>query len=100
MGEGFGRLIELTRPGGRVVFYGATTGNPPGFEARRVFFRQISVLGTTMGSPEDFAAMTRFVGEHRLVPVIDTARPLAEAGEALRRMDAASQFGKLVLTIG
>src|SRR3972149_725567 len=50
---------------GRLVVYGATAGNPPGFEARRVFFRQISVLGSTMGSPEDFAGITRLVGERR-----------------------------------
>ena len=85
---------------GRLVVYGATAGNPPGFEARRVFFRQISVLGSTMGSPEDFAGITRLVGERRLEPAIDSVRPLAEAEQALRRMDSAAQFGKLVLTTG
>ncbi|HTX65882.1 MAG TPA: zinc-binding dehydrogenase [Opitutaceae bacterium] len=100
MGEGLASLIDLTRPGGRIVFYGATTGNPPGLDARKVFWRQISVLGTTMGSPADFAAMVRLVEARRLEPVIDTVRPLAEAEAALRRMESAAQFGKIVLTIG
>lgn len=99
MGEGLAPLIELTRPGGRIVFYGATTGNPPGFDARKVFFRQLSLLGTTMGSPADFAAMTRHVADHRIVPVIDTALPLEQAEQALRRLEAAVQFGKIVLTM-
>jgi len=100
MGEGLAPLIDLTRPGGRIVFYGATTGNPPGLDARKVFWRQISLLGTTMGSPADFAGMLRLVDSRRLVPVIDTVQPLTDAGAALRRMESAAQFGKLVLTTG
>jgi NADPH:quinone reductase-like Zn-dependent oxidoreductase len=98
MGESLDSLIELTRPGGRIVFYGATMGNPPGFDARKVFFRQISLLGTTMGSPADFAAMAHLVESRQIVPVIDTVLALDRADEALRRMEAAAQFGKLVLT--
>lgn len=99
MGESLASLIELTRPGGRIVFYGATMGNPPGFDARKVFFRQISLLGTTMGSPADFAAMVHFVEACQIVPVIDTVLALDRVDEALRRMEAATQFGKLVLTM-
>lgn len=98
MGEGLASLIELTRPGGRIVFYGATTGNPPGLDARRAFFRQLSLLGTTMGSPADFAAMTGLVASRRIVPVIDTVLPLGDAEAALQRMAAGAQFGKIVLT--
>ncbi|MEJ1973748.1 MAG: zinc-binding dehydrogenase [Lacunisphaera sp.] len=50
-GDGFASLIELTRPGGRIVFFGATTGNPKALDLRKSFFRQINLLGTTMGSP-------------------------------------------------
>ncbi len=99
MGSGLDPLIELTRPGGRIVFYGATAGNPPGFDARRVFFRQINLLGTTMGSPLDFSAMVNLVGARRLVPAVDVVHPLEEVEPALRRMEAGGQFGKLVLTI-
>lgn len=99
MGKGLARLIELARPGGRIVCYGATMGNPPGLDARRIFFRQISLLGTTMGSPADFSAMMRLVDACRLVPVIDTVLPLEDAEPALRRMESAAHFGKIALTI-
>lgn len=98
-GEGFARLIELTKPGGRIAFFGATTGNPSGLDLRKCFFRQISILGTTMGSPEDFAGMTQFVDMHRLVPVVDKVFPLTEAEAAFRHMEAAAQFGKIGLAI-
>ncbi len=98
-GEGFARLIELTRPGGRIAFFGATAGNPPGLDLRRCFFRQISILGTTMGSPGDFSGMTQFVDMHRLVPVVDKVFPLAETEAAFRHMEAAAQFGKIGLAI-
>lgn len=100
MGVGLEGLIELTRPGGRIVFYGASAGNPPGLDAREVFFRQISLLGTTMGSPADFAAMVRLVEGRRIVPVIDSTLPLDQADDALRRMETSMQFGKIVLTVG
>ena len=99
MGGGFAHLIELTRPGGRIVFYGATTGNPPGFDARKVFFRQLTLLGTTMGSAADFTAMVRLVEARHIVPVIDTLLPLERAEQALRRLESAAQFGKIVLTL-
>ncbi|HEX2862889.1 MAG TPA: zinc-binding dehydrogenase [Lacunisphaera sp.] len=96
-GEGFAQLIELTRPGGRLVFFGATTGNPSALDLRKCFFRQINLLGTTMGSPTDFAGMTAFVDRHRIVPVVDRVFPLADAEQAFRHMEASAQFGKIVL---
>jgi zinc-binding alcohol dehydrogenase/oxidoreductase len=96
-GPGFASLIELTRPGGRIVFFGATTGNPPGLDLRKSFFRQINILGTTMGSPADFAGMTRFVETHKVVPVVDKVFPLDSTEAALRHMESGTQFGKIVL---
>lgn len=98
-GEGFARLIDLTAPGGRIVFFGATTGNPSGLDVRKCFFRQINLLGTTMGSPTDFAGMTGFVEAHKIAPVVDRVYPLASAEAALRHMEAGAQFGKISLTI-
>lgn len=99
-GDGFLSLIELTKPGGRLAFFGATTGNPKGFDLRRGFFRQINILGTTMGSPVDFAGMTSFVERHRIVPIVDQVFPLAQTEQAFRHMESAAQFGKIGLTIG
>jgi zinc-binding alcohol dehydrogenase/oxidoreductase len=98
-GEGFGKLIELTKPGGRIAFFGATTGNPPGIDLRKCFFRQINILGTTMGSPADFAGMTQFVERHQIAPVVDQVFPLAETEAAFRHMEAAAQFGKIGLVM-
>jgi NADPH:quinone reductase-like Zn-dependent oxidoreductase len=98
-GDGFLSLIELSKPGGRIVFFGATTGNPKTFDLRRSFFRQINILGTTMGSPSDFAGMTAFVTQHKIVPTVDRVFPLAETEQAFRHMEASAQFGKIVLGV-
>jgi zinc-binding alcohol dehydrogenase/oxidoreductase len=66
---------------------------------RRIFWKQLNVLGTTMGTPDDFRGMLALFGERGLRPVVDEVFPLADAGAALRRMDRAEQFGKIVLRI-
>lgn len=98
-GDGFTRLVDCAKPGGRIVFFGATAGNPKLFEMRKCFFRQINVLGTTMGSPVDFAGMTTLVATAQIVPTVDRVFALAEAEQALRHMEQAAQFGKIVLKI-
>lgn len=96
-GEGFAGLVDLAAPGGRVVFYGATRGNVPDFPLRKVFWRQVSLLGTTMGSPEDWAALLEFVLRHRLTPVVESTYPLEQAPEAFALMERGGQFGKIVI---
>ena len=98
-GEGFAKLVDLAAPGGRIVFFGATTGNPPGLDMRKVFWKQLTLGGSTMGSPGDFAAMTRFVDEHRITPLGEHIFPVAEGNAALASMERAEQFGKIVLAI-
>lgn len=98
-GEGFESLIDLAAPGGRIVFYGATRGNPPVLPMRKVFWRQLTLLGTTMGSLADWAAMTAFVARHHLKPVVSAAFPLGLASEAFALMERGGQFGKIVVTI-
>jgi NADPH:quinone reductase-like Zn-dependent oxidoreductase len=98
-GETLGKAFEVARPGGRVVTYGATTGPVPQAEVRRIFWKQLSVLGTTMGTPAEFAAMLELYGKGGMKPVVDTAFPLADAAAAQRRMEEAAQFGKIVLRI-
>lgn len=98
-GDGMGSLLNLASPGGRLVFYGSTRGNPSGLEVRRIFWKQLNILGSTMGSPEDFGAMVTFVNKHALRPVIDKLFRLAEGEAAFRRMENAQQFGKIVLKV-
>ncbi|MSU24558.1 MAG: alcohol dehydrogenase [Opitutus sp.] len=98
-GEGFGDLLELAAPGGRIVFFGATRGHGPALALRKVFWRQLSLLGTTMGSPADWDAMTEFVARHRLTPVVSEVFPFARAAEAFALMERGGQFGKIVVRI-
>ena len=98
-GPGFLQLVELATPGGRIAFFGATAGDPAKFPMRRVFWKQLSILGSTMGSPGDFAAMTSFIADKKLVPLASHAFPLAEGNAALEAMEKADQFGKIVLSV-
>jgi NADPH:quinone reductase-like Zn-dependent oxidoreductase len=98
-GEGFETLIDLTAPGGRIVFFGATRGNPPALAMRKVFWRQISLLGSTMGSPRDWAAMTQWVADKGIVPVVSATFPLERAAEAYALMEHGGQCGKIVLDL-
>jgi NADPH:quinone reductase-like Zn-dependent oxidoreductase len=83
--------------GGRIVTVGATTGYDPLTDLRHVFFRQLSILGSTMGTGGDLLEVLRFVGEGKLRPVVDRVLPLSEvrAGQAL--LSERAQFGKIVL---
>lgn len=96
--EVFPTLIDIVRPGGRIVTFGATTGSPATVEVRRIFWKQISILGSTMGTPAEFREMLALF-DGPLAPVVDRVFPLSAAADAHRRMDQADQFGKLVLEI-
>lgn len=96
-GPSFAKLIDVAAIGGRICFFGGTTGNITDIIPAKVFFKHLSIFGSTMGSDKDFTAMVAFVNQHQIKPVIDEIFPLEEAETALRRMDAGSQFGKIVL---
>lgn len=98
-GDGFPSLIELATPGGRIVLYGVTLDNPKGIDLRRIYWKQLNLLGSTMGTDDDFAEMVRLVEEKKLTPVVDQVIPLAEAEAAMQRLSAGAQFGKVVLSI-
>ena len=98
-GKTFEQALDAAAPGGRIVTYGATTGPAPEVTVRRIFWKHLSVLGSTMGSPMDFRAMLALFGKGGLRPVVSRAFPLAETGGALSYMDRSEQFGKIVLTI-
>ena len=96
--DAFPTLLDVIKPGGRIVTFGATTGSPSTIEIRKIFWKQVSVLGSTMGSPREFAEMVRLFA-HGLKPAIDHIFPLADAAHAHGRMDQAGQFGKIVFEI-
>jgi NADPH:quinone reductase-like Zn-dependent oxidoreductase len=98
-GSGYAALVNLAAPGGRIVNYGATAGPPQKLDLFKVFWKQLRLQGSTMGSPEDFASMLKFVEEKRIHPIIDTVLPLEAGNEAIARMESSPQFGKYVLAI-
>ncbi len=98
-GKGFARLIDIAAPGGNICFYGGGTGNITDIVPARVFFKQLNILGTTMGTEKEFEQMIQYVSEHQIVPIVDSVLPLDEAEKALKYMVAGKQFGKIVLTI-
>lgn len=98
-GDGFSKLIELANPGGRIVFFGATLGNPATIDLRRVFWKQLTLQGTTMGTPDDFRAMLGLMEEKALHPILDRTFPLAAVNDALDYMESASQFGKIIVSV-
>lgn len=97
-GAAFGTLLDVAAPGGRIVFFGATLGNMPDLPLAKVFWKQLSILGSSMGSEQDFDAMLALVNDKQLVPVVDKVFPLAEGEAALRYLEAGQQLGKVVLT--
>lgn len=85
MGDTLNNLIKVTKPGGRIVFYGATRGNATGFESRRIFWNQIKLIGSTMGNDDDFEDMLNFVNEKKIRPLIDQVFDLKDSINAFDR---------------
>jgi NADPH:quinone reductase-like Zn-dependent oxidoreductase len=93
------RTLDAARPEGRIVVCGATTGPNPPAGLHRVWWKQLTILGSTMGTPDDFRAAYNLVAAGKARPVIDRVFPLAEARAAHERLEAGEQLGKIVLTI-
>jgi zinc-binding alcohol dehydrogenase/oxidoreductase len=96
-GDGFASFPALCLPGARIGFYGGTLGKVNGLSLQPVFWKQISLLGSTMGSPQEFKQMLAFVTRHEIVPIVDHVFALADGNAALDRMRTGQQFGKIVL---
>lgn len=98
-GEQFPRLLDLAFPGGKIVIFGRTAGDIPSISPRILFWKQLSIFGTSMGTEDEFLSMLDFIYKHQIKPVIDKIFPLPAVNEAFTRMEGASQFGKIVLQI-
>lgn len=98
-GEGFSKLVDLALPGGRIVNFGRTAGNITDLATRTLYWKQLSILGTTMGTRDEFLSMLDFVESRKLKPVIDTVFPLEEVNKAFQRMEQQDQFGKIILQV-
>jgi NADPH:quinone reductase-like Zn-dependent oxidoreductase len=93
------RSLAAARAEGRICVCGATSGSNPPAQLHRIWWKQLTVYGSTMGSRTDFEAVYELVASGRVVPVIDHVFPLAEAAAAHERLEAGEQLGKIVLRI-
>jgi NADPH:quinone reductase-like Zn-dependent oxidoreductase len=91
--------LRALRPGGRIVVCGATSGAAPPAELNRVFFLQLSVVGSTMGSRDQLGQLLRFCEQTGARPRIDRTVPLAQAADGFAAMIAGDLFGKVVFTL-
>jgi zinc-binding alcohol dehydrogenase/oxidoreductase len=97
-GSTLAKALDAVRPGGRIAVYGGTTGEAS-IKLFPLFWKHVTLLGTSMGSPQDFEAMLALFANRGLRPAIDRIYPLSEAAAAATRMAAADQFGKIVLRV-
>jgi NADPH:quinone reductase-like Zn-dependent oxidoreductase len=98
-GEQFQNLIDLALPGGRIVNFGRTAGNITEISTRLLYWKQISIMGSTMGTRDEFLSMLDFLESRNIRPVLDKTFPLSQISEAFKRMETGDQFGKIVLSI-
>ena len=98
-GNEINKYLNILKPGGRLVIYGATTGLPKDVDLRKIFWKQLKITGTTMGSPNDFLNMTKYIEKNNIEPVIDKVFQLEEIADAFKRMDSGEQNGKILLKL-
>ncbi len=98
-GDGMNELLAALKPAGKFVFYGATRGLPKDLNMRLIFWNHLQLLGSTMGSDEDFFKMLDFCREHKIHPILDRVYNLDDAVAAFDRMKGNEQFGKIVVEI-
>jgi len=93
------KSLDAAAYGGRIAVCGATTGPNPPAALHRIWWKQLSILGSTMGRKDDFEGAYRLIAEGRARPVVDEVVPLAEIRAAHARLEAGEQIGKIVLTV-
>jgi NADPH:quinone reductase-like Zn-dependent oxidoreductase len=91
--------LDVAAQNGRIAICGATSGPNPPAALHRIWWKQLSILGSTMGTKEDFEGAYELVKSGRAKPVVDAVFPLAEARTAHERLEAGAQFGKVLLSI-
>jgi NADPH:quinone reductase-like Zn-dependent oxidoreductase len=91
--------LKALKPGGRVVVCGATSGPSPSADLNRVFFLQLQVIGSTMGTRSELAALIQFLLDTGVRPRIDRTLPLAQAADGLAALESGNMIGKIVLEV-
>lgn len=93
------RSLRSARRGGRILTCGATTGSTPQTDLRHIFYRQLQIIGSTMGGPKDFRDVMACIFRGQLRPVIDRVLPVSDAWKAHDLIEGRHVFGKIVLTV-
>ncbi|MFC2093067.1 zinc-binding dehydrogenase [Bacteroidota bacterium] len=96
-GDTISKSLDIINYGGKIVTFGATTGNVKDFDIRKIFWKQIALLGSTMGSDSDFKSMINFINKNKIYPVIDKVFSADDVVQAFVRMNSGKQFGKIVI---
>ena len=96
-GDQFNNLIQLLNPSGKIVFYGASNGLPTSLDLYRLFWKQGTIQGSTMGNDEEFTAMVKFVEQHSISPLICRRYPFEQIENAIKQMENTGMPGKTVV---
>jgi len=96
----FPHYFDVIKPNGRIVTFGASSGDRMEIPMRAIFFPQITIIGTSMGSSEEFAAMLQFMEKHSLRPILDKVYHLQDTAQAFHSMQQGEQFGNIGIRIG
>ena len=91
-------FVDALKPGGRLVVVGKVAAATASVRVQSVYWKQVDVLGSSMGSPRDFAALLQHVGTHAWAPLIDSEFPLERIADAYERLDSPARAGKVVLS--
>lgn len=98
-GANLDECMQALKPGGRIAVFGATAGKSATIGLPELYFGHVSILGTTLGSPSDFAGMLQLVAEHKIRPIIDSTYQLRDIADAHRHLEARNHLGKIALQI-
>lgn len=98
-GNSFGKLAELCKPGGSIVIYGGTAGNISELIPAKIFWKQIKIIGSTMGSNQDFSQLCQMIENYKIKPMISHVFSLNQVQEAFELMARSGQFGKIIIAI-
>lgn len=98
-GDQLNNFIKVLRPLGKIVFYGATNGLPAKIDLYRMFWNQLSLIGTTMGNDQEFVDMIAFVEKHQLRPMVDSIRPFSRMVESFPDITKSNKVGKIVFQL-
>ncbi len=98
-GDQLNNFIKILRPKGKIVFYGATNGLPAKLDLYRMFWNQLSLLGSTMGNDHEFSEMLAFVSKHQVRPLVDSIRPFSKIAESFPDITRPNKVGKIVFQV-